>query len=137
MRATEHAGRYGIANVAVARKLDCPSLKCRLSGTAGSPAERARSTPQPADLVELNCGLPMAPPVCVLVPTDRSGRALRIELPRAAHSDIAEVARSLGHAALIAPTARLRGRIASEPANFLCRIYGRAPNAVRRKRPIR
>ena len=32
---------------------------------------------------------------CVLVLSDRHGRALRIELPRAASRDIAEVARSL------------------------------------------
>jgi len=45
--------------------------------------------------VELDLGLPLAPPVCVLVLTDRAGRALRIELPPAASSHIAEVARSL------------------------------------------
>jgi len=45
--------------------------------------------------VELDLGLPLAPPVCVLVLTDRAGRALRIELPQAASNHLAEVACSL------------------------------------------
>jgi hypothetical protein len=45
--------------------------------------------------VELDLGLPLAPPVCVLVLTDRAGRVLRIELPQLASSHLAEVARSL------------------------------------------
>jgi hypothetical protein len=54
-----------------------------------------RSSAPSAEFVELDFGLPLAPSPCVLVLSDRHGRALRIELPRAANSDIAEVARSL------------------------------------------
>ena len=92
-RATELAERYGIAKVAVALKLDYKSLKHRL--TARNAAEDARSAPVSSSFVELDLGLPLAPPVCVLVLTDRAGRALRIELPQAASSHIAEVACSL------------------------------------------
>lgn len=81
-RATELAERYGIAKVAVALKLDYKSLKHRL--TARNAAEDARSAPMSPSFVELDLGLPLAPPVCVLVLTDRAGRALRIELPPAA-----------------------------------------------------
>ena len=92
-QATELAERYGIAKVAVALKLDYKSLKHRL--TARNAAEDARSAPMSPSFVELDLGLPLAPPVCVLVLTDRAGRALRIELPPAASGHIAEVARSL------------------------------------------
>jgi len=51
--------------------------------------------------VELNLGLPLAPPVCVLVLTDRAGRALRIELPQATGNEVAEVARRLWQAILL------------------------------------
>ena len=95
LRATELAGRYGVAKVAVVLKLDYTSLKRRLSATASSRAERARSTPQPADFVELNFGLPFAPPACVLILSDRHEHVLRIELAPAASSDIAGIARSL------------------------------------------
>ncbi len=95
LRATELAGRYGVAKVAVALKLDYTSLKRRLAATASSRAERARSTPQPADFVELNFGLPLAPPACVVILSGRHGHALRIELAQAASSDIAGIARSL------------------------------------------
>ena len=61
LRATELAERYGVAQVAVALNLDYTSLKRRLAATASRRAERARSTPQPADFVELNLGLPLAP----------------------------------------------------------------------------
>ena len=69
------------------------SLKHRL--TARNAAEDARSAPMSPSFGELDLGLPRAPPVCVLVLTDRAGRALRIELPPAASGHIAEVARSL------------------------------------------
>lgn len=95
LRATELAERYGVAQVAVALKLDYTSLKRRLAATASSRAERARSTPQPADFVELNFGLPLVPPACVLILSDQHGHALRIELAQAASSDIAGIARSL------------------------------------------
>ena len=95
-RATELAERYGIAKVAVALKLDYKSLKRRL--IARNAAEDARSAPVSSSFVELNLGLPLAPPVCVLVLTDRAGRVLRIELPPAASGHIAEVARSLWQA---------------------------------------
>ena len=103
-RAIELAERYGIAKVAVALKLDYTSLKRRLASTAAAatapapakrPAASARSSAHSADFVELDFSLPLAPSPCVLVLSDRHGRALRIELPRAASSDIAEVARSL------------------------------------------
>ena len=103
-RAIELAERHGIAKVAVALKLDYTSLKRRLATTAAAatatapakrPAAGARSSVPSADFVELDFGLPLAPPPCILVLSDRHGRALRIELPRAASSDIAEVARSL------------------------------------------
>ncbi len=92
-QATELAERYGVAKVAIALKLDYKSLKRRL--TARSAAEDARSAAVSSSFVELDLGLPLTPPVCVLVVTDRAGRALRIELPQAASSNIAEVARSL------------------------------------------
>ena len=103
-RAIELAERHGIAKVAVALKLDYTSLKRRLARTAAAatapapakrPAASARSSAHSADFVELDFSLPLAPAACVLVLSDRHGRALRIELPRAASSDIAEVARSL------------------------------------------
>ena len=96
-RAIELAERYGIAKVAVALKLDYTSLKRRLASTvtAKRPAAGVRSSAPSAEFVELDFGLPLAPSPCVLVLSDRHGRALRIELPRAANSDIAEVARSL------------------------------------------
>jgi hypothetical protein len=94
-RATELAERHGVAKVAVALKLDYTSLKRRLTVRAKRPAEGERTSPQSPAFVELNFGLPLAPAACVLVLSDRHGRALRIELPRAASSDIAEVARSL------------------------------------------
>ena len=100
-RATELAERYGIAKVAVALKLDYTSLKRRLASTASAatrakrPAAGARSSSPSRDFVELDFGLPLAPSPCVLVLSDRHGRALRIELPRAGNRDIAEVARSL------------------------------------------
>ena len=96
-RATELADRYGIAKVAVALKLDYTSLKRRLASTvtAKRPAAGVRSSAPSADFVELDFGLPLAPSPCILVLSDRHGRALRIELPRAASSEIAEVARSL------------------------------------------
>ena len=103
-RAIELAERHGIAKVAVALKLDYTSLKRRLARTAAAatapapakrPAASARSSAHSADFVELDFGLPLAPPPCILVLSDRHGRALRIELPGAASSDIAEVARSL------------------------------------------
>lgn len=94
-RATELAERHGVAKVAGALKLDYTSLKRRLSGTARRPAEGERTSPQSPAFVELNFGLPLATAACVLVLSDRHGRALRIELPCAASSDIAEVARSL------------------------------------------
>lgn len=84
---------YGIAQVAVALKLDYKSLKHRL--TARNAAENARSAAASSSFVELDLGLPLTPPVCVLVLTDRAGRALRIELPQAASSHLAEVACSL------------------------------------------
>ena len=57
--ATELARRFGVTKVAVALKLDyTTSLKRRLAATASSRAERARSTPQPADFVELNFRFP-------------------------------------------------------------------------------
>ena len=88
LQATELAGRYGVAQVAVALKLDyTTSLKRRLAATASSRAERARSTPQPADFVELNFRLPLAPAACVRIPSDRHGRVLRIELVQAASSE--------------------------------------------------
>ena len=94
-RATELAERHGVAKVAVALKLDYTSLKRRLTGTGQRPAGGERTSPQSPAFVELNFGLPLAPAACVLVLSDRHGRALRIELPRAASRDIAEVARSL------------------------------------------
>jgi hypothetical protein len=94
-RATELAERHGVAKVAAALKLDYTSLKRRLTITASRPAEGERTSPQSPAFVELNFGLPLATPACVLLLSDRHGRALRIELPRAASSDIAEVARSL------------------------------------------
>ena len=100
-RAIELAERHGIAKVAVALKLDYTSLKRRLASTATAtttakrPAAGVRSSAPSADFVELDFGLPLAPATCVLVLSDRHGRALRIELPRAASSEIAEVARSL------------------------------------------
>jgi hypothetical protein len=94
-RATELAERHGVAKVAAALKLDYTSLKRRLSVTASRPAKGERTSPQSPAFVELNFGLPLATPACVLLLSDRHGRALRIELPRAASSDIAEVARSL------------------------------------------
>ena len=93
-QATELAERYGIAKVAIALKLDYKSLKHRLL-TARNAAEDARSAPVSSSFVELDLGLPLAPPVCVLMLTDRAGRALRIELPQAASSHLAEVERSL------------------------------------------
>jgi len=95
LRATELARRYGVARVAVGLKLDYTSLKRRLAATASSRAESARSTPQPADFVELNLGLPLAPPACVLIFSDRHGHALRIELAQAASGDITGITRSL------------------------------------------
>ena len=97
-RAIGLAEKHGIAKVAVALKLDYTSLKRRLTATA--PVKRAaggeRPSPPPSpDFVELDFGLPLAAPACVLVLSDRHGRALRIELPRAGNRDIAEVARSL------------------------------------------
>ncbi|MEF8734522.1 MAG: hypothetical protein V5B40_23805 [Candidatus Accumulibacter meliphilus] len=101
-RAIELAERHGIAKVAVALKLDYTSLKRRLATTTASatatakrPAAGSRSSVPSADFVELDFGLPLAPSPCILVLSDRHGRALRIELPRAASGDIAEVARSL------------------------------------------
>ena len=97
-RAIELAERHGIAKVAVALKLDYTSLKRRLTATAPvkRPAGGERPPPPPSpDFVELDFGLPLAAPACVLVLSDRHGRALRIELPRAGSRDIAEVARSL------------------------------------------
>ncbi len=98
-RAIELAERHGIAKVAVALKLDYTSLKRRLASTANAAAKRpttgAGSSPPSQDFVELDFGLPLAAPACVLVLSDRHGRALRIELPRAGNRDIAEVARSL------------------------------------------
>ena len=100
-RAIKLAERHGIAKVAVALKLDYTSLKRRLAGTATAattakrPTVGVRSSSPSADFVELDFGLPLTPPACILVLSDRHGRALRIELPRAASSDIAEVARSL------------------------------------------
>jgi hypothetical protein len=92
-QATELAERNGLAKVAVALKLDYKSLKRRL--TAKHNADDARSAPVSSSFVELNLGLPLAPAVCVLVLTDRAGRALRIELPQATGSEVAEVARRL------------------------------------------
>ena len=92
-QATELADRYGVAKVAVSLKLDYKSLKRRL--TARNAAIDARSAPMSPGFVALDLGLPLAPPVCVLVLTDRAGRALRIERPQAASSHLAEVARSL------------------------------------------
>ena len=94
-RAIELAERHGVAKVAVALKLDYTSLKRRLNAPAKRPAEGGRTSPQSPAFVELDFGLPLAAPACVLVLSDRHGRALRIELPRAGSSDIAEVARSL------------------------------------------
>ncbi len=94
-RATELAERHGVAKVAAALKIDYTSLKRRLTVTTGKPAEGERTSPQSPAFVELNFGLPLATPACVLLLSDRHGRALRIELPHAASSDIAEVARSL------------------------------------------
>lgn len=94
-RATELAERHGVAKVAVALKLDYTSLKRRLTGTDQRPAGGKRASPPSPAFVELDFGLPLAPSPCVLVLSDRHGRALRIELPRAASRDIAEVARSL------------------------------------------
>ncbi|MCP5249097.1 MAG: hypothetical protein H6942_11290 [Candidatus Accumulibacter sp.] len=98
-RAIELAERYGIAKVAVALKLDYTSLKRRLASTAATTAKRpaagVRSSSPSRDFVELDFDLPLAPSPCILVLSDRHGRALRIELPGAASSDIAEVARSL------------------------------------------
>ena len=94
-RATELAERHGVAKVAGALKLDYTSLKRRLTGTVKRPAEGERTSPPSPAFVELNFGLPLAPATCVLVLSDRHGRALRIELPRAASRDLAEVARSL------------------------------------------
>ena len=103
-RATELAERYGIAKLAVALKLDYTSLKRRLATTAAGatatakakrPAAGVRPSSPSRDFVELDFGLPLAPAACVLVLADRHGRALRIELPRAVSSEIAEVARSL------------------------------------------
>ena len=92
-QATELADRYGVAKVAVSLKLDYKSLKRRLTARNGT--EDARSAPVSSSFVELDLGLPLAAPVCVLILTDRAGRALRIELPPAASSHIAEVACSL------------------------------------------
>jgi len=89
-QATELAGRYGIAKVAVALKLDYKSLKRRVS--AKHSADDARSTSVSSSFVELNLGLPLAPAVCVLVLTDRAGRGLRIELPQTTGNEVAEVA---------------------------------------------
>ena len=98
-RAIELAERHGIAKVAVALKLDYSSLKRRLTATAPAPVKRPaggeRPSPPSPDFVELDLGLPLAAPACVLVLSDRHGRALRIELPRAGSRDIVEVARSL------------------------------------------
>ena len=98
-RAIELAERHGIAKVAVALKLDYTSLKRRLTATTTAPVKRPaggeRPSPPSPDFVELDFGLPLAAPACVLVLSDRHGRALRIELPRAGSRDIAEVARSL------------------------------------------
>jgi hypothetical protein len=91
-QATELAERYGVAKVAVALKLDYKSLKRRLA--ARNAAIDACSAPMSPGFVELDLGLPLAPPVCVLVLTDQAGRALRIELPQAASSHLAEVSRS-------------------------------------------
>ena len=96
-RAIELAERHGIAKVAVALKLDYTSLKRRLSATATEKraAGGERPSPPSPDFVELDFGLPLAAPACILILSDRHGRALRIELPRAGSRDIAEVARSL------------------------------------------
>jgi hypothetical protein len=100
-RAIELAERHGIAKVAVALKLDYTSLKRRLATT--QPAPPPQSDPPPArghrcpQRTSSNstsaCRWPRLR--CILVLSDRHGRALRIELPRAASGDIAEVARSL------------------------------------------
>ena len=98
-RAIELAERHGIAKVAVALKLDYTSLKRRLTATTTAtekrPAGGERPSPPSPDFVELDFGLPLAAPACILILSDRHGRALRIELPRAGSRDIAEVARSL------------------------------------------
>ena len=92
-QATELAERHGLAKVAVALKLDYKSLKRRLS--VRHCTDDAHSAPVSSSFVELNLGLPLAPAVCVLVLTDGAGRALRIELPQATGSEVAEVARTL------------------------------------------
>ncbi|KFB67856.1 hypothetical protein [Candidatus Accumulibacter vicinus] len=97
-RAIALAERHGVAKVAVALKLDYTSRKRRLTRTGKRPVAGERSVPQSPAFVELDFGLALAPAACVLVLSDRHGRALRIELPRAASSDIAEVARSLWQA---------------------------------------
>ncbi|MCM8595102.1 hypothetical protein [Accumulibacter sp.] len=53
--------------MAVALKLDYTRLMRRLNATTSSPAESAWSTSQPADFVELDFGLPLAPPACVSI----------------------------------------------------------------------
>ncbi len=106
--ATELARRFGVTKVAVALKLDyTTSLKRRLAATASSRAERARSTPQPADFVELNFRLPLAPAACVRIPSDRHGRVLRIELVQAASSE------SSGSPAVVGKRSRDRAHAAT------------------------
>lgn len=107
LRATELAERYGVAQVAVALKLDYTSLKRRLAATASRRAERARRTPQPADFVELNFRLPLAPAACVRIPSDRHGRVLRIEFVQAASSE------SSGSPAVVGKRSRDRAHAAT------------------------
>jgi len=92
-RAVELAATHGVCKVATALRLDYYGLKRRVTAEAGVAAA------QPPAFVECNLGLPVAAPACVVALSDRRGRMLRIEMPRAAASEVAALARSLWQAA--------------------------------------
>jgi hypothetical protein len=91
-RAIELAATHGVCKIATALRLDYYTLKRRLTAEVETVA-------QPPAFVECKLDLPIAAPGCVVALSDRRGRLLRIELPRAAASEVAALARSLWQAA--------------------------------------
>jgi hypothetical protein len=85
-RAVELAATHGVAKVARTLRLDYTALKRRVTATSEP------SAPEPAAFVEVNLGLPVPVPDCVLALSDGQGRTLRIEWRAAAPAEVAAVA---------------------------------------------
>ena len=80
------AATHGVAKVARTLRLDYTALKRRVTATSEP------SAPEPAAFVEVNLGLPVPVPDCVLALSDGQGRTLRIEWRAAAPAEVAAVA---------------------------------------------